>query len=349
VVRAGQLSVTFSSIGNSVYTTAAGLKATIGSSVVSAWVFILKNTSLSLVAPESPSVTEGESIDFLIRASDPEDRSVLLSSSDLPPGATFDSSSGRFEWTTSGIAPGSYPVQFQGTNTAGETATAEMTLEVMPREPRLKELLHAATRDTKSACSPGSLATIEGSSLHRDGEVTLVSINAQFVTLIESSQKRLVFQCPDLPAGTPLLVQVQRGEHLSNVLESVMADASPGVFSLDNTGKGQGLVFLEESTRIVMHRNARVASQPAIQADRISILVTGIGAQPSAESMVAVIGQQTVPVEAIQPVAPGLWHVSVRVPRQEPSDDIPLHLRIRSAEGRWLPGNAVTIAIESLR
>jgi uncharacterized protein (TIGR03437 family) len=83
-----------------------------------------------------------------------------------------------------------------------------------------------------------------------------------------------------------------------------------------------------------------------MQEDRISVVATGLGTGSAAEAVEVVIGQQSVPADAIQLIAPGVWQISARVPRESSNDAVPLSLRMRSADGHWLTSNTVTIAIE---
>jgi uncharacterized protein (TIGR03437 family) len=141
---------------------------------------------------------------------------------------------------------------------------------------------------------------------------------------VKSTRKQILFQCPDLPAGTPLSVQTKRGSLWSNTLESVMAEAAPGIFPLDG------------------------ASQLVSAGEELSVLATGLGsdAGQSSERTFVVIGDVVIPATSMTAVLPGVWRVAVIVPDQiATGEGIPLRLAVR-LNGRDLESNAVTVAIE---
>jgi uncharacterized protein (TIGR03437 family) len=351
VVRPGQSSIAFTGqAGALAKPRTVTVTATLGSSSVAATVNIVAgSTSLNLSVPPTQTSVEGEAVRFQISAQDAADLPVTLSASQLPAGAAFDSAQGEFSWEPRSAEPGSYEVSFAATNSAGESASATVVVEVMPGEPALKTLLHAATRSPERACSPGSLATLQGSGLRKNSseEEVRVWVNGEFVPVLEASAREITFQCPDLAPGTPLNIRAHRGERQSNFLDTIMAEAAPGVFTLDRTGSGQGLVSLDQARHLAMFRSPSLASQPAVHRDRISILATGLGSQAIADRLQAAIGDVVVTVESVTAQAPGLWQVVAKVPEDAlTGKSVPLRL-LMNLSGRRLESNAVTFAIEA--
>jgi uncharacterized protein (TIGR03437 family) len=240
-------------------------------------------------------------------------------------------------------------VSFTATNGIGQSAAATVMVEVMSGTPVLKGLIHSATRSAEQACSPGSLATLLGVGLRKNAsdEDVRVSVNGEFVPVIEASFKEIAIQCPDLAPGTPLSIRSYRGDFPSNFLDTVMGDPAPGVFTLDRTGSGQGMVLLDGTEQLAMFRSPHVPSQPAVRGDRISILATGLGPDALKDSLQVMIGGAVAPAESIVTLVPGLWRIVVSVPDEAPfGDAVPLRLVLNSSGGRRLESNLVTVAIE---
>ena len=352
VVRAGQSVVSFTATAaRRVKQTAVTVTATLGATSARATVNVVPSVgSLSLDVPPLQMSVDGTTVRFQVSGSDLADLPIKLSASKLPAGALFESAQGEFSWEPRGAEPGSYPLSFTATNRTGESVDGTVVVEVMSGDPLLKRLVQSATRSADRACSPGSLATLQGSGLRKGAseEDVRVSINGEFVPVVEASAKEITFQCPDLAAGTALSIRAYRGQISSNFLDTVMAEAAPGVFSLDKSGSGQGMVLLDGTRQLVMFRAPTPASQPAVRQDRISILATGLGAAGLTDHLQVAIGETTTSVESVTAVAPGLWQVVARVPDQAAiGESVPLRLLLNLPDGGHLESNVVTIAIEA--
>ncbi len=355
VVRAGQSAISFlATTKSNAKPTSVTITAKLSRVTVNTTVSIVKGTAnaLSVDVPTAQTSVDGESVQFLVSAQDPENLPVALTTAELPAGASFDSVRGEFTWTPRGVPFGSYPISFTATNAIGQSATAKVSVDVVSGEPVLKKVLHSVTHNPEQACSPGSLATLQGVGLGVDqaGEAVQVSVNQEFVAVVDSSPKEITFQCPDLIPGTPLSIQAYRGSRSSNVLDSVMAEAAPGVFSLDGTGSGQGLVLLGGTDQVVTMRKAQLPSQPALRKDLISILATGLGveAQARPEEVQVVIGESVTSAQSVTPLSPGLWRVVAKVPDHAAfGDAVPLRLQLTLPGGRDVGSNVVTLAINA--
>ncbi len=347
-LRAGQTSLTFS--GSAKTRIAAGpitITATLFEQSIQTIVTILGTASPALAVPATLTSVGGAAVQFEVSAHDPADSPITLSATKLPPAARFDSVTGEFSWEPNGAPAGTYPVEFSVVNSLGLSSSASVDVEVVSGDPVLEKLIHAATRKEEAACSPGSLATLQGTGL---GEDLQLSINGEPITVIAGSARETTFQCPDLAAGTALSLQVRRGLHSSNLLDSVMADSAPGIFALDASGGGQGVVMLGDTGKVLMLRSPEVLSQPATRQDLIAIAVTGLGpeAVDARGRLQVFIGQSLAPVESVIAAAPGIWQVVAKVPEEAPLGmSVPLRLTLSSADGGSRNSNIVSIALEA--
>jgi uncharacterized protein (TIGR03437 family) len=330
------------------------ITATLHGSKVQTTVSIVSTLSGALSINVSGALTsvDGEAVRFVVSGHDPADLPVTLSASGLPAGARFDASTGEFSWEPGSVTPGAYPVAFAAINSAGQTARATAPVEVVSGTPILTKLVQAANRSSEGACSPGSMVVLQGVGLgkNRAGEDVRISVNDDPVKVIGSSMKEITFPCPELAPWTPLHIQAHRGERSSNVLESVMAEAAPGVFSLDGTGSGQGVAMLRETGDVLMLRSPELPSQPATRGDLVSILATGLGPDVAnePERLQLVIGDAVAYVQSVTRSSPGAWEVIAKVPEAATlGDAVPLQIQLTLLNGRLLKSNLVTIAIEA--
>ena len=94
-----------------------------------------------VIAPAARSATEGVTLSFQVRASDPEGEPISgWNVLNLPPGATFvpepGDSSRIFTWTPGfDSAPGPYDVKFIAFNSLADTATTSITVTNVDRAP----------------------------------------------------------------------------------------------------------------------------------------------------------------------------------------------------------------------
>lgn len=87
--------------------------------IVSETVEIIVNdvNRLPIIAPiGNKSIDEGQLLEFVVSASDPDGDMVTLSVIDLPQGATFNASTGKFSWTPNSGQAGLYRVTFSATD-----------------------------------------------------------------------------------------------------------------------------------------------------------------------------------------------------------------------------------------
>ena len=95
----------------------------------------VRANGLPVVAPVAPvTVTTGNPVSFRAAATDPENDTVTFSVTGLPSGATFNSTTGEFSWSSATPA-GSYPIALTPNDgfENGAVATVTVTVNDPPR------------------------------------------------------------------------------------------------------------------------------------------------------------------------------------------------------------------------
>jgi uncharacterized protein (TIGR03437 family) len=114
--------------------------------------------------------------------------------------------------------------------------------------------------------SEGETIVVRGAGF---GSGAQLMMGAAAVPAISASATQITAVVPMLP-GTAVVVQVQSGGALSNEVLVPVATASPGLFSADGSGSGQGYILNKDGT-------LNSPSSPAAPGDRITIYATGVG------------------------------------------------------------------------
>jgi len=94
-------------------------------------VSVATNTAPELAAISAQSVPEGQTLNFTLSASDAERDPVAFLAEGLPPGATFDASTGEFNWSPAGPA-GSYALTVTPTDGKNSGAAQRIAISVGP-------------------------------------------------------------------------------------------------------------------------------------------------------------------------------------------------------------------------
>lgn len=93
---------------------------------------------LYLTAPFNVQAIQNQPVSFVVTATDMLSRSVILSASGLPSGATFTdlgNNTGEFWWIPTSTQSGTFVVTFLGDNQQGNQATASSNITVRPPPP----------------------------------------------------------------------------------------------------------------------------------------------------------------------------------------------------------------------
>jgi uncharacterized protein (TIGR03437 family) len=115
--------------------------------------------------------------------------------------------------------------------------------------------------------SGGETIVVSGAGFGRDAQLSMADIMVPTIS-ISSSEITAVVPA-DLPDGAAA-VQVQSGGVASNAVLVAVRTASPGLFSADGGGVGQGYILNKDGT-------LNTPSNPAATGDRVTVYATGVG------------------------------------------------------------------------
>ena len=275
-----------------------------------------------------------------------------------PAGRYFRSRGRRVPWTPLASQEGAYQVVFQAVDVAGETGSAAVAIEVGDGEPVVTRVVNAASRSAETACSPGAIASLEGRWLSQESPAedpsgaslrlggASVLVNGTAAPILYSSERRVDFLCPPAPPGTPLQIILQSAGEIAPTVETIEQAMAPGIFSVDGSGAGQGLVAHDDDSTLAMIRNYRYASLPALAGDQLVVYATGV---TEAAHLLVEIGDTRATVESITPVPgkPGLFLIAVATP-QVSGSAITAAVRVTGElpGGSAVRSNPVSIALE---
>ena len=336
------------------------IEARYGVNVVEQSLEVSSDAAPIMVAPKRQLAKFGDAVRFAVTARD-SNGPVPVAVSDLPPGASWDAFTGEFLWTVDKSQTGTHAFVFTATNSSGGSAKQRVHVEVGSGEPVVNAMVNAATGSTDGACSPGSVASLQGKWLFNgtqaadpsgnsvDLAATRVEVNGVRAPVLFAEPTRVDFLCPQGAAGTALEAILETAAGRSGVVRTVMQDMVPGIFSLG--GSGQGLVSLQGKSGVATVRDFRSAGQPAQPGDYVFIRATGLGSanELSAKPLVKVGG---LPVQADSvdsvPGFAGVFDIKVKLPAGvRTGNDVPLGLEIPGRDSGV--SNTVTIAIEPVR
>jgi uncharacterized protein (TIGR03437 family) len=225
------------------------------------------------------------------------------------------------------------------------------------------------------ACSQGGLATLFGSGFTTQAPQSAssvpvptqlggvqVAVNGLSAPLILVSAGQVNFQCPVLPAGSPLTITLQAEDGSVYSVQSVMEAARPGLFSMATTG--QGLITIAATNEIAMPKTHGVEGRPARRGEILSIFATGLGqtldslppgnAAPqdrlvrlSNTTKVEIGGVEIDPLfSGLAPGTVGLYQVNAKLPPEVPAGlAVPTVLHVILPDGTVAESNVVTVAI----
>jgi uncharacterized protein (TIGR03437 family) len=144
-----------------------------------------------------------------------------------------------------------------------------------------------------------------------------------------------------------------------------MYQTAPGLYSVDGTGAGQGLITLSGTSLLATSRDYLALGQPAEPGNSITIRATGIGSLNGALPLV-MIGDVYAQVQSVQAVSgvAGVYEITAEVPLStQDGDAVPVVVSLPSdqslqrlgppqapgARGFGRQSNQTTIAVERPR
>jgi uncharacterized protein (TIGR03437 family) len=226
-------------------------------------------------------------------------------------------------------------------------------------------VVHAASDASGVPIAPGGLITIYGSNLaDAQGLASTLPLPQQqngaevllgntLLPILYTSDGQLNVQVPfNTPVNGQYQLSVQRDNLLSVPEQLVIAAAQPGVFTVNQQGTGQGVIFKSDGITLAQ------TGTPANAGETVVIYCTGLGAvtpavpegapPPSSplsntlNPVTVTIGGQDAPVSfsGLTPGFPGLYQVNAVVPAGVPGAAVPV---VISVAGQTSP--PVTMAI----
>jgi trimeric autotransporter adhesin len=297
----------------------------------------------------------GTQIQFRVSASDPF---ATLTASDLPVGAVFDAASGAFHWVPDVASQGTHHVVFTEVRAGGGSIAASSILEVDSGTPVVTRVVNAANR-SETACSPGAIASLEGRWLGEGRATsdatghstklsgTVVRVNGIEVPILSASVSRVDFLCPAAAPGSTLAIALQTPTGVAQPIQTTSREAAPGIFSVDGSGGGQGMIMHSGTATMVMIPNYQYSSRAALPDEPVTIYATGITA---AQEVLVVAGGVEVSPQSIVPVNDfaGIYQVSVHLPSGPADGDMSISLKIKMLDGSVVTSNEVWVATETL-
>jgi uncharacterized protein (TIGR03437 family) len=334
-----------------------------------------------LKVPGTQSVQAGKALNFTVSASDPDGAPAVIAVSGLPASAKFDPNHGAFSWVPNASQVGPYTVHFTATDTAQATSSADVIINVESTTPVALHLVNAASYVDDGGCSAGSIVTLLGGSFtHAPGQPASVSPlptnvngarvkgNGVYLPVLYASEFQVSFECPQLAPGTALSLVAENSNGPSSPLSSTTQYATPGIFSIDGSGKGQGAVVLANTGILAMQHVDGLLSQPVNAGDFVSIYATGLGpvsetipsgqptpltpsitSKPKVDALINGVATN-VQFAGLAPGYVGLYQVNAQIPPQTAaSNAISVQLVVHLPNGTTVLSNVVTIAVAAAR
>lgn len=330
-----------------------------------------------LNVPVRPTGLPGKVINFNVSATDPENLPVQISVWAVPPNSSFNPNTGVFTWVPDASQIGPHTVHFIATNSAQVSVTQDVVIFVDSTTPVILSLANAASYLEDGGCSPGSVATLLGagfvstqgkaadaSPIPTEVNGLRVKANDVYLPVFYASDSQVNFQCPALAPGEALTIDVESGTGTSTPLASQMVYATPGIFTLDASGQGQGAILVANTSYIAMAHVDGIPSQPATLGGAISIYATGLGPvqidlpagqaaslqklNPTKLPVSVLIGgiNAKVGFAGLAPGFTGLYQVNATIPESAPTGDaISLEIDVQLPDGTVVKSNSVTVAI----
>jgi uncharacterized protein (TIGR03437 family) len=335
----------------------ANITVQFGGAAVSAAVFVAASSGPILNLPADVNTVFGKPVSFTFSASDPSGFPFSLSASALPQGATFDADTGRFSWTPSPLQQGIYRIRLMASDSAHAASAGAVTITVDAGKPVIAGIRNAASI-AQPACSPGSVASLTGRWLAASGAAvsvpsgaltelggTRVKVNGSYAAVVYASATRVDFVCPAAEAGAVLTVSAETNAGVADAVSTTMEATAPGLYSLDGTGTGQGLVTLTGTPALAANRDYLGQGQPVAPGDSITIQATGIAGLHGATPMVK-IGEFYAQVDSVRAAEEaGIYQITAEIPSGIPDGAaVPVVVLLPGPGTR--ESNPVTIAVE---
>ena len=307
---------------------------------------VLPASAPVIVVPPDQLIRSGDTVAFkvAVNSSAPAGISALA----LPKGASFDVSSGQFQWTPGPDQLGEYGLKFKAI-AAGSSSTT--TVHVVVDD---GQAVVGNSQDL--VCAPGSIATLTGKWLGPDQPIadltggslelggTTVRVNGSLVPVLTAGQRRVSFLCPESQPGDTLEIALQTPASSAAVVTTTMRALNPALSAIEEST--QGAIFSSGTDKLAVVQNATLAGQPAQPGDVVTLHATGLRDGTPVSVKIGDVTVSTVSVSRVADQA-GVWAIQVTVPSAPQfGSSVPVRIEVNSADGRQLHSNTVTMAIE---
>jgi uncharacterized protein (TIGR03437 family) len=135
-----------------------------------------------------------------------------------------------------------------------------------PDSPHVDSVVNAASR-IDDPLSGGETIVVQGEGFATDSRLAIGDLEITPLTVTPGEIKAVIPQ--GLLSGASA-IQVRSSSALSNTVVAPNGVASPGLFSIDGTGRGQGLILNQDGQRNAPDLGARPG-------EKITIFATGVG------------------------------------------------------------------------
>ncbi len=268
-----------------------------------------------------------------------------------------------------------------GTSIPASGTGTEMQIGVPRDEAAIFTARNAADLESTEFCSPGSWASLFGVAFTTIDPIAAatvplptslggveVRVDDMPVPLLYVSESQINFQCPRLPGPMDSAIQVTVKAETgvtTSPFSGFMRETTPGLFTLNASGTGQGVVLIAGSYEVAMPTTNEIPSRPARRGEFLSIYANGLGevqeeipvGSPAPldrvirlKNVVRVfLGDIEVPPDfaGLAPGEIGLYRIDVPVTAAVPSGpNVPLRVEVTRGNGSVVTSNEVTVAIE---
>jgi uncharacterized protein (TIGR03437 family) len=356
-IRAGQSKARFRiSAVSSPADSSSVITAQIGPNSLSQMVRLRSGTGLS--APAHVDARIAKQVEFTLAPVAP---GTTFAASDLPAGAFLDSASGAFRWIPDVSQIGRHLVTFIANGSDGQSSSTRSAIDVDSGAPVITRALNAASGSRDAVCSPGAIGRLEGRWLAEGSPVsdptghstqlagTVVTVNGASVPVLAASQSKVDFVCPAAASGVGLEIALQNSNGITQPLRTISHSVTPGLYSIDESGAGQGSVVHAGTRALAMVPNYHYSSRAAFAGDLLTIYAAGLANAAQVSVVVDNIPVSPTSVSQVDGVA-GLYAVDIIVPAGVADEvDAPLYISVSMPDGATFASNKICVSIERLR
>jgi uncharacterized protein (TIGR03437 family) len=155
--------------------------------------------------------------------------------------------------------------------------------------------------------------------MQRADDTVQIDVNGRPVAVLVAAPARVVFECPDMPVGSELSIQLRNNAGMSNSVRTTITDFSPGVFTVEGSTGSFGQIVRRDSVDLSVSALG-ISGKPATPGDIVSIFCTGLGHAfesggriSTAVPRVEIQGLVAETLSAV-PIGRGVYRVDVRIP-----------------------------------